>query len=181
LITAIEDDDPVVFFEPKRIYNGPFDGDPDKPAIPWSSHPKGEVPEGYYTLPMGHAEIVRPGKDVSVLTYGTMVHVVEAAVRQAGVDAEIVDLRTLVPLDVDTLCSSVRKTGRCVVVHEATGFGGFGAELVATVQEECFWNLEAPIQRVTGWDTPYPHAFEWEYFPGPARIAQALKVVMEAA
>ena len=75
-------------------------------------------------------------------------------------------MRTIAPLDVDTLCTSVCKTGRCVVVHEATRFGGYGAELVATVQEECFWNLEAPIQRVTGWDTPYPHAFEWEYFPG---------------
>jgi 2-oxoisovalerate dehydrogenase E1 component beta subunit len=181
LISSIEDDDPVVFFEPKRIYNGPFDGEPNKPAVPWSSHPKGEVPEGYYTVPMSRAEIVRPGKDLTVLTYGTMVHVVEAAVRMAGVDAEIVDVRTMVPLDVDTLCTSVCKTGRCVVVHEATLFGGFGAELVATVQEACFWNLEAPIQRVTGWDTPYPHAFEWEYFPGPARIAQALKSVMEAA
>jgi 2-oxoisovalerate dehydrogenase E1 component beta subunit len=181
LISAIEDDDPVVFFEPKRIYNGPFDGDPNKPAVPWTSHPKGEVPEGYYTVPMSRAEIVRPGKDVTVLTYGTMVHVVEAAVRMAEVDAEIVDVRTMVPLDVDTLCTSVCKTGRCVVVHEATRFGGFGAELVATVQEACFWNLEAPIQRVTGWDTPYPHAFEWEYFPGPARVAQALKSVMEAA
>jgi len=181
LISAIEDDDPVVFFEPKRIYNGPFDGDPNKPAVPWTSHPKGEVPEGYYTVPMSRAEIVRPGKDLTVLTYGTMVHVVEAAVRMAEVDAEIVDVRTMVPLDVDTLCTSVCKTGRCVVVHEATRFGGFGAELVATVQEACFWNLEAPIQRVTGWDTPYPHAFEWEYFPGPARVAQALKSVMEAA
>jgi len=181
LISSIEDDDPVVFFEPKRIYNGPFDGDPHKPAVPWSSHARGEVPEGYYTVPISRAEIVRPGKDLTVLTYGTMVHVVEAAVRLAEVDAEIIDVRTLVPLDTDTLCSSVCKTGRCVVVHEATRFGGFGAELVATIQEGCFWNLEAPIQRVTGWDTPYPHAFEWDYFPGPARIARALKSVMEAA
>jgi 2-oxoisovalerate dehydrogenase E1 component beta subunit len=181
LISAIQDDDPVVFFEPKRIYNGPFDGDPNKPAIPWTSHARGEVPEGYYTVPISRSEVVREGKDVTVLTYGTMVHVVEAAVRLTEVDAEIVDIRTMVPLDVDTVCTSVCKTGRCIVVHEATGFSGFGAELVATVQEGCFWNLEAPIQRVTGWDTPYPHAFEWEYFPGPARIAQALKSVMESA
>jgi 2-oxoisovalerate dehydrogenase E1 component beta subunit len=139
------------------------------------------VPVGYYTVPISRAEIVREGKDLTVLTYGTMVHVVEAAVRLSGFDAEIVDIRTMAPLDVDTLCTSVCKTGRCVVVHEATGFGGFGAEIVATIQEGCFWNLEAPIQRVTGWDTPYPHAFEWEYFPGQARIAQALKSVMEAA
>jgi len=125
--------------------------------------------------------VVREGQDVTVLAYGTMVHVAEAAVRVAGVDAEIIDVRTMAPLDVDALCTSVCKTGRCVVVHEATRFGGYGAELVATVQEHCFWSLEAPVQRVTGWDTPYPHAFEWEYFPGQARIAAALKEVMEPA
>jgi len=180
LISAIEDDDPVVFFEPKRIYNGPFDGDPNKPAVPWSSHPRGEVPDGHYIVPIGRAGIVREGNDVTVLAYGTMVHVAEAAVRSLGVDAEIVDVRTMAPLDVDTVCTSVSKTGRCVVVHEATGFGGYGAELVATVQEQCFWSLEAPVLRVTGWDTPYPHAFEWEYFPGQARIAAALRQVLEA-
>ena len=180
LISAIEDDDPVIFFEPKRIYNGPFDGDPNKPAVPWSVHPKGEVPESYFKVPLSKAEVVREGKDATVIAYGTMVHVAEAAVRLTGIDAEVVDVRTLVPLDVETLANSVRKTGRCVVVHEATRFGGFGAELSATIQEECFWHLEAPIQRVTGWDTPYPHAFEWEYFPGQARIAKALKAVMEA-
>lgn len=181
LISSIEDDDPVVFFEPKRLYNGPFDGDPNKPAVPWSTHPKGNVPEGHYTVPIGRAEIVRPGKDVTVIAYGTMVHVAEAAVATAGVDAEIIDVRTMVPLDTETICASVCRTGRCVIVHEATRFSGFGAELSATVQEECFWNLEAPIQRVTGWDTPYPHAFEWEYFPGQKRIAAALKRVMESA
>jgi 2-oxoisovalerate dehydrogenase E1 component subunit beta len=181
LIASIEDDDPVVFFEPKRIYNGPFDGEPDKPAVPWSTHPKGEVPEGHFTVPIGRAEVVREGLDVSIITYGTMVHVAEAAARSAGIDAEVIDVRTLVPLDVDTLAASVRKTGRCVVVHEATRFGGFGAELLATVQEECFWHLEAPILRVTGWDTPYPHAFEWEYFPGQRRVIAALRHVMEAS
>jgi 2-oxoisovalerate dehydrogenase E1 component beta subunit len=181
LIAAIEDDDPVIFFEPKRIYNGPFDGEPNKPAVPWSTHPKGEVPEGYYTVPIGKAEVVRSGKDVTIVTYGTMVYVCEAAARSLGLDAEIVDVRTMVPLDVDTLCTSVRKTGRCVIAHEATRFGGYGGELSATIQEECFWSLEAPIQRVCGWDTPYPHAFEWEYFPGPERVRTALKVVMEAA
>jgi 2-oxoisovalerate dehydrogenase E1 component beta subunit len=179
LISSIEDDDPVVFFEPKRLYNGPFDGDPNKPAVPWSVHPKGEVPEGYYTVPLCMSEVVRTGKDVTVLAYGTMVHVAEAAVKSTGIDAEIIDVRTLVPLDVETLAASVRKTGRCVIVHEATRFGGFGAELSATIQEECFWQLEAPIQRVTGWDTPYPHAFEWEYFPGQARVAAALKAAVE--
>lgn len=180
LIAAIEDDDPVIFFEPKRLYNGPFDGDPNKPAVPWSTHPKGEVPEGHYTVPIGKAEVVREGADVSVVTYGTMVHVCEAAARSVGVDAEVIDVRSMVPLDVETLVNSVKKTGRCVVVHEATRFGGYGAELSATLQEECFWHLEAPILRVCGWDTPYPHAFEWEYFPGQRRVARALAAVMEA-
>ncbi len=181
LIAAVEDDDPVIFFEPKRLYNGPFDGDPNKPATPWSAHPKGEVPEGHYKVPIGRAEIVRPGNEVSVITYGTLVHVAEAAARSSGTDAEIIDLRSIVPLDVDTIATSVKKTGRCVIVHEATRFAGFGAELAATIQEECFWNLEAPIERVAGWDTPYPHAFEWEYFPGQERINAALKKVKAVA
>jgi 2-oxoisovalerate dehydrogenase E1 component beta subunit len=179
LISSIEDDDPVIFFEPKRIYNGPFDGYPDKPAIPWSVHAKGEVPEGYYTVPIGRADVVREGAEVTVLCYGTMVHVALAACELAEVDAEIIDIRTLAPLDVDTVRASVAKTGRCVITHEATRFSGYGAELSATVQEECFYELQAPIRRVTGWDTPYPHAFEWEYFPGPKRIAAALAEVME--
>jgi 2-oxoisovalerate dehydrogenase E1 component beta subunit len=181
LISAIEDDDPVIFFEPKRIYNGPFDGDPNKPAVPWSTHAKGDVPEGHYTVPIGKADVVREGGDVTIVTYGTMVHVCEAAARGLGLEAEIIDVRTMVPLDVETLVNSVQKTGRCVIAHEATRFGGYGGELSATIQEECFWHLQAPILRVTGWDTPYPHAFEWEYFPGQARVAGALKTVMEAA
>ncbi len=179
LISAIEDDDPVIFFEPKRIYNGPFDGDPDKPAVPWTTHPKGEVPEDYYTVPIGRAEIVQPGEEVTILCYGTMVHVAQAAAQHAEVDAEIIDIRTMSPLDVDTIKTSVEKTGRCVITHEATRFSGFGAELSATVQEECFFHLVAPILRVTGWDTPYPHAFEWEYFPGQQRISLALEKVLE--
>jgi len=181
LISAIEDDDPVIFFEPKRLYNGPFDGDPNKPAVPWSTHPKGDVPEGHYRVPIGRAEVVKEGSAISVITYGTMVHVCEAAARAMNLDAEVIDIRSIVPLDVETVATSVKKTGRCVVAHEATRFAGFGAELMATVQEECFWHLEAPIQRVTGWDTPYPHAFEWEYFPGQARVSAALKAAMEAS
>jgi 2-oxoisovalerate dehydrogenase E1 component beta subunit len=180
LISAIEDDDPVIFFEPKRIYNGPFDGDADKPAVPWSTHPKGEVPEDYYTIPIGRAEVIRPGSEVTILCYGTMVHVCAAAAEAAEVDAEIIDVRTMAPLDVETLKTSVEKTGRCVIAHEATRFSGYGAELAATVSEECFYHLEAPIQRVAGWDTPYPHAFEWEYFPGQKRVAAALERVLEA-
>ncbi len=179
LIASIENDDPVIFLEPKRLYNGPFDGHHDKPIVPWSQHPAGEVPEGHYTLPLDKANTVREGKDVTVLAYGTMVFVCEAAARESGIDAEIIDLRCLWPLDLDTIIASVKKTGRCVVVHEATRTSGFGAELVALVQEHCFYHLEAPIERVTGWDTPYPHALEWAYFPGPDRVAAAYQRVME--
>ncbi len=178
LIAAIEHDDPIIFFEPKRIYNGPFDGDPNKPAVPWSTHAKGNVPEGHYTVPIGKCDIVREGSQVTIVTYGTMVHVCEAAAKKLDIDAEIIDVRTMSPLDIDPICSSVKKTGRCVVAHEATRFCGFGAELTASIQEECFWYLEAPIQRVAGWDTPYPHAFEWEYFPGQARVALALRAAL---
>jgi 2-oxoisovalerate dehydrogenase E1 component beta subunit len=179
LIAAIEDDDPVIFLEPKRLYNGPFDGHHDRPIVPWSQHALGETPDGYYTVPIGRAAVRREGSDVTVLAYGTMVHVAEAAAAEARVDAEIVDLRTLMPLDVDTIVASVAKTGRCVIVHEATRTSGFGAELTAEVQERCFYHLEAPILRVTGWDTPYPHAQEWDYFPGPDRVGRALLQALE--
>lgn len=179
LIAAIEDNDPVLFFEPKRIYNGPFDGNWDKPAQNWSKHAGGEVPDGYYRIELGKAKVVREGSDLTILAYGTMVHVAQATVEAAGIDAEILDLRTLVPLDIDAIEASVKKTGRCMIVHEATRTGGFGAELSALVQERCFHHLEAPIERVTGFDTPYPHSLEWAYFPGPVRIGQALKKIMQ--
>ena len=179
LISAVEDDDPVVFFEPKRLYNGPFDGHPERPAVSWAKHPQSEVPEGYYTVPLGQAAIARPGTAVTVLAYGTMVHVAGAAVEELGVDAEVIDLRSIVPVDIDTIVRSVEKTGRCVIAHEATRTCGFGAELSALVQEQCFYHLEAPIVRVTGWDTPYPHAFEWAYFPGPKRVADGIRRALE--
>jgi 2-oxoisovalerate dehydrogenase E1 component beta subunit len=179
LISAIEDNDPVIFFEPKRIYNGPFDGHYDRPVTPWAKHPASAVPEGYYKIPLGQAAVVREGSDVTILAYGTMVHVAIALVEEKGIDAEVIDLRTLVPIDIATIEASVKKTGRCVVVHEATRTSGFGAELSALVQEHCFHSLEAPVERVTGWDTPYPHSLEWAYFPGPVRLGEALKRVME--
>ena len=180
LIAAIEDPDPVIFLEPKRLYNGPFDGHYDRPVTPWSKHELSEVPNGHFSLPLGTASIVREGAALTVLAYGTMVYVAQAAAAETGIDAEIIDLRTLIPLDMDTIAASVRKTGRCVVVHEATLTSGFGAELAALVQETCFFQLEAPVVRVTGWDTPYPHAQEWDYFPGPARVGRALVETMEA-
>ena len=180
LISAIEDNDPVIFLEPKRIYNGPFDGHHERPVVSWTSHPLGEVPDGYYSVPLGTASVRRTGSDVTVLAYGTMVYVAEAAAEESGVDAEIIDLRTLLPLDTETIQASVRKTGRCIIIHEATRTSGFGAELSAQVQEACFYDLEAPIERVTGWDTPYPHAQEWHYFPGPKRLSAAFDRVLEA-
>jgi 2-oxoisovalerate dehydrogenase E1 component beta subunit len=179
LISAIEDDDPVIFLEPKRLYNGPFDGHHDRPVQPWSKHPMSEVPDGHYAVPLGEAAVARAGSAVTVLTYGTMVHVAIAAAEQAGIDAEVIDLRTLIPVDIQAIIKSVEKTGRCVVAHEATLTSGYGAELCALVQEHCFYHLEAPVQRVAGWDTPYPHAFEWDYFPGPGRVADGMRRALE--
>jgi len=180
LIAAIEDNDPVIFFEPKRIYNGPFDGYYDRPTKPWKEHPDAQVPEGYYAIPLGKARIVREGSALTVLAYGTMVHVAESVCREKGVDAEIIDLRTLVPLDIEAVEKSVEKTGKCMVLHEATRTSGFGAELAALVQERCFYHLEAPVERVTGFDTPYPHSLEWAYFPGPIRVGEAIDKLLEA-
>ena len=180
LISAIECDDPVIFLEPKRIYNGPFDGHHDRPVVPWSSHRLSEVPEGHYTVPLESASVVRPGNELTVITYGTMVWVSETAASETGIDAEIIDLRSLWPIDLKAIVDSVKKTRRCVIVHEATRTSGFGAELTALVQEHCFYHLEAPIERVTGWDTPYPHAQEWAYFPGPERVGEAFKRTVEA-
>ncbi len=178
LISAIEDDDPVLFFEPKRLYNGPFDGHYEKPVETWAKHAAGEVPAGYYSIPLGKAAVARAGEALTILAYGTMVHVALAATAETGVDAEILDLRTLMPIDIEAITASVEKTGRCLIVHEATRTSGYGAELSALVQERCFYHLEAPILRVTGWDTPYPQEFEWEYFPGPLRVAEAIRKIM---
>jgi len=178
LISCIEDNDPVIFFEPKRIYNGPFSGFYDKPVEPWKRHPQSEVPEGYYNIPLGQARTVTEGEQLTVLAYGTMVHVAEAVCRQKGVEAHILDLRTLVPLDIEAIEASVEKTGRCLIVHEATRTSGFGAELSALVTERCFYHLEAPVERVTGFDTPYPHSLEWAYFPGPVRIGEAIDKIL---
>jgi 2-oxoisovalerate dehydrogenase E1 component beta subunit len=180
LIAAIEDDDPVIFLEPKRIYSGPFNGEDRHALKTWAGDPSAEVPEGRYTVPLGQAAIVRAGDDATVLAYGTMVHVAKAGIQSSGVDAELIDLRSIVPLDIATITASVAKTGRCVILHEASRFGGFGGELSALVQERCFWALKSPIARVAGWDTPYPHAFEWDYFPGPGRVAAALIRLMES-
>jgi len=148
--------------------------------VPWARHPDSLVPEGHYRVPLGQARIVREGEAVTVLAYGTMVHVAREVAERQGIDAEVIDLRTLVPLDIVTVEKSVNKTGKCLIVHEATRTGGFGAELSALVQERCFHALEAPIERVTGFDTPYPHSLEWAYFPGPVRIGEAFARLIAA-
>jgi 2-oxoisovalerate dehydrogenase E1 component beta subunit len=161
LLAAIRDNDPVLFFEPKRVYR----------AL------KMDVPDGEYIVPLGSAKVVREGSDVSVVSWGAMVLEALAAaeeVRAQGVDAEVIDLRTLSPLDADTVLESVRKTGRLVIVHEAARTCGLGAELVAQICEKAFTHLEAPPRRVTGWDTPFPYTLENEYLPLAHRIVPAL-------
>lgn len=157
LLSALRQEDPVLFFEPKRLYRAA----------------KGEVPEGDYTVPLESASVRREGTDVTVVAWGAMVpeslEAAESAAR-AGISCEVLDLRTLWPVDISTLEASARKTGRVVVVHEAARTCGFGAEIAALVQERCFVHLEAPVKRVTGWDTPFPYALEPEYLPLAPRI-----------
>jgi 2-oxoisovalerate dehydrogenase E1 component beta subunit len=178
LISAIESNDPIIFLEPKRCYRGPFYGDPHHVPT-WKDHPDGEVPEGYYNIPLGEARVAEEGSDCTVISWGAMVHVAEQAIRDSGVSCDLIDLQSLVPWDRDAVVKSVEKTGRCVVVHEAPKTSGFGAEMVASVQERCFYSLESRIERVTGWDTPFPHSTEWDYMPSPSRIADAIKRTME--
>ena len=166
LISAIRDPDPVLFFEPKRVYRAA----------------KGEVPEGEYATPLGKAQVTREGSQISVIAWGAMWHEADQAAREAeeaGIDCEVLDLRSLQPLDLDAIEASVKKTGRAVIVHEAPRTCGFGAELSALIQERCFLNLEAPITRVTGFDTPFPYALEMEYLPRAPRILQAIRKVVE--
>jgi 2-oxoisovalerate dehydrogenase E1 component beta subunit len=161
LLASIRDPDPVLFFEPKRIYRAA----------------KGEVAEGDYTVEIGKARIARAGNDVTILAWGAMLYEAIAAADQAkeqGIDCEIVDLRTLWPVDVDTIVASVKKTGRVIVVHEAPKTCGFGAELIALINEKAFLHLEAPPVRVTGWDTPFPYTLEMEYLPLAHRILPAI-------
>jgi 2-oxoisovalerate dehydrogenase E1 component beta subunit len=165
LLAAIEDPDPILFMEPKRVYRAA----------------KGEVPEGGYTVPIESARIVREGRDLTVVAYGAMLYeALDAAQRatEEGVDCEVVDLRTLWPVDIAMVLQSVKKTGRVVVVHEAPRTGGFAGELITLIMEKAFFHLEAPPARVTGFDTPFPYALEMEYLPLSHRI---LPVVLQTA
>jgi pyruvate dehydrogenase E1 component subunit beta len=162
LTSAIRGEDPVIFMEPKRVYRAA----------------KGDVPEGEYTVELGKAKVVREGAQLTVLCYGAMVHTcVEAAqlAERDGFDPEIIDLRTLLPLDTETVLASVRKTGRVVIAHEAPKTCGYGAELAAMIAEKALMSLEAPITRVAGFDTPFPYTLENEYMPSPDRVAAAIR------
>lgn len=162
LLSAIRDEDPVLFMEPKRIYRAS----------------KGDVPEGDYTVPLGKAAVVREGTDVTVVAYGAMLHTVLEAVEGIEPSCEVIDLRTLVPLDRETMIESVRKTGRVVVAHEAPKTCGFGGELITIINEKAFLNLQAPPVRVTGFDTPFPYTLEHEYLPDAGRVREAIHQVM---
>src|SRR5690606_36358119 len=138
---------------------------------------KGEVPEGDYTVPLGKAQVVKPGKAVTVIAWGAMLYEALDAAQKAqeqGIDCEVIDLRTIWPLDIDTVIESVKKTGRVVVVHEAPKTCGFGSELVALINEKAFLHLEAPPVRVAGFDTPFPYTLEMEYLPLAHRILPAI-------
>ncbi|HON00147.1 MAG TPA: alpha-ketoacid dehydrogenase subunit beta [Acidobacteriota bacterium] len=167
LISAIRDNDPVIFMEPKRLYR----------AV------RGDVPEGDYSVELGKAATVRSGSDVTLIAYGSMVHtVLEAADRMAqdeGLSCEVLDLRTLLPFDIEAVLTSARKTGRVVIVHEAPRTCGFGAELAATISEKALLHLQGPVLRVTGFDTPFPYTLENEYLPNYRRILPAVRKLME--
>jgi 2-oxoisovalerate dehydrogenase E1 component beta subunit len=166
LLSAIRDEDPILFMEPKRVYRAA----------------RNDVPEGEYTVPLGKAVTLREGAGVTIVTYGAMVHVVQEAVPQmeeAGFDPEIIDLRTLIPLDIETVIESVKKTGRAVVVNEAPKTCGYAAELAALIMEKAFLHLEAPVTRLTGFDTPFPYTLEMEYLPDAARVVDAVRRTVE--
>lgn len=168
LLAAIEDPDPVVFLEPIRLYR----------AV------KEDVPDEWYTLPIGAARVEREGDDVTLITWGAMTKETRQAadlLADEDISAEVIDLRSLVPLDLETLVESVGRTGRAVVIHEAPRTSGFGGEVVASVQEECLFSLASPILRVTGWDTVFPlKRSEHHYLPSASRIAAAARRTLES-
>ncbi|OFX18250.1 2-oxoisovalerate dehydrogenase [archaeon RBG_16_50_20] len=164
LTAALRDPDPVMFLEPKKIYRTV----------------RGDVPDDDYMVPIGKANVARDGEDVTVFAYGAMLHVAMEAVELAaakGINVEVVDLRTLLPFDIDTILSSVKKTGRVVIVHEACKTCGFGAEIAAQIAERALLQLKAPIVRVAGFDVPFPYVLEDEYMPNANRVLNAIEKV----
>jgi pyruvate dehydrogenase E1 component beta subunit len=164
LTSALRDSDPVMFLEPKKIYRTV----------------RGEVPDEEYTIPIGKANVTREGDDVVVFAYGAMLHVAMEAAELAaakGINVEVVDIRTLLPFDIETILSSVKKTGRVVILHEACKTCGFGAEIAAQIAERGLLHLEAPIVRVAGFDVPFPYALEEDYMPNANRVLNAVEKV----
>jgi len=167
LLAAMRQEDPVLFMEPKRVYRAA----------------KGEVPEGDYTVEIGRAKVVREGRSMTVISWGAMFHEAALAVEQAklsGIDCELIDLRTLWPLDIEAIARSVAKTGRCAIVQEAPRTLGLASEISSLIQERCFFHLEAPVLRITGWDTPFPYTLENEYLPLAPRVLAGLKKLAAA-
>jgi 2-oxoisovalerate dehydrogenase E1 component beta subunit len=166
LLAAMRQNDPVLFMEPKRIYRAS----------------RGEVPEGDYVIELGQAATVREGTQCTLLAWSGMVSIADEAAKkaeEAGISVEVIDLRTLLPFDIEAILASVQKTGRCVIVHEAPKTCGFGAELSASIQERAIQYLEAPILRVTGFDTPFPYTLEHEYLPNADRVLKAIRQTLE--
>jgi 2-oxoisovalerate dehydrogenase E1 component beta subunit len=162
LLASIRDPNPVLFFEPKRIYRASVS----------------EVPEEDYELPLGQAEVLKEGADITLLAWGAQMEPLEKAADLAekeGISCEIIDLRSILPWDADTVAASVMKTGRLLISHEAPLTGGFAGEIAATIQERCFLYLESPISRVTGLDTPFPLVLEKEYLPDQLKLFEAIK------
>ncbi|XP_063402459.1 2-oxoisovalerate dehydrogenase subunit beta, mitochondrial-like isoform X2 [Mytilus trossulus] len=166
LLSCIRDQNPCIFFEPKILYRSAIE----------------EVPSGDYTIPLGQAEVLLEGDDVTLIGYGTQVHVLREVANMAeekfNVSCEVIDLRTILPWDEETVINSVKKTGRCIISHEAPITMGVAAEIAATIQDECFLNLEAPVMRICGYDTPFPHAFEAFYLPDKWRCLEAVKKIV---
>jgi 2-oxoisovalerate dehydrogenase E1 component beta subunit len=169
LLSSIRSKDPVVFLEPKALYRAAVE----------------DVPTDDYELELGKAEILQEGSDVTVLGWGghlqVLQHAVDLAKEKDGISCELIDLQTIIPWDVDCIVKSVQKTGKLVVSHEAPITCGFGAEVVATIQQHCFYSLESPIQRVCGYDTPFPLVFEKQYIPDKLKNYEAIKSVMASA
>jgi len=167
LLACIQDNNPCIFMEPKILYRLGED----------------KVPEGEFIIPLGKAEVVEKGDDLTLVGWGTQMHTNLAAAKMAmkelGVSCEVIDLRTIHPWDRETVCKSVEKTGRCIIAHEAPLTCGFGSEIAATLAKECFLNLEAPIERVTGWDTPFPHIQENFYLPDKFRVYDAIEKIVD--
>ncbi|MBZ2162345.1 alpha-ketoacid dehydrogenase subunit beta [Alteromonas stellipolaris] len=162
LLASIRDKNPVLFLEPKRLYRASI----------------ADVPEDDYELPLGKADLVQEGSDITLLGWGAQIEILQKAAEMAlddGVSCEIIDLRSILPWDAEAVINSVMKTGRLLINHEAPLTGGFASEIAATIQEECFLYLEAPISRVCGLDTPYPLAHETEYMPDETKTYEAIK------